>query len=127
MSRLRAGEWLAGAGGIALVATVWAGPVVLAVLLCCAAVPALALPVAQAVRRSPALPVALAVLASTAGFVAVILALVRVLDEPGAGTWIGLAGALAALAGGWLSMRAEHVPGQGAPHVPRRPAPPPAA
>jgi hypothetical protein len=127
MRRLRPGEWLAGAGGIALVATVWAGPIVLAVLLCCAAVPALALPVAQATRRSPALPIALGVLTTTAGFVAVVLALVRVLDEPGAGTWIGLGGALAALAGGWLSMRAEHVPGEVAPHVPRRPAPPPAA
>lgn len=127
MRRLRPGEWLAGAGGIALVATVWAGPIVLAVLLCCAAVPALALPVAQSTRRSPALPVALAVLTTTVGFVAVVLALVRLLDEPAAGTWIGLAGAVATLAGGWLSMRAEHVPGELPPHVPRRPAPPPAA
>jgi uncharacterized membrane protein len=127
MRRLRAGEWLAGAGGVAVIATVWAGPAVLAVLLAVLALPAVALPVTQATRRSPAVPVALGVLAGTAGIVAALLALVRLLDRPGAGAWIGLAGAVAALAGGWLSMRAEHIPGEVAPHVPRRPAPPPSA
>jgi uncharacterized membrane protein len=127
MRRLRAGEWLAGAGGVAVIATVWAGPAVLAVLLALLAIPALALPVTQATRRSPAVPVALGVLTTTAALVALVLALVRLLDRPGAGAWIGLAGAVAALAGGWLSMRAEHTPGAVAPHVPRRPAPPPSA
>jgi hypothetical protein len=119
MKRLRAGEWLAGAGGVVLIATLWSTPPVIAVLLCLAALPALGLPVAQVTCRSPALPVALAVLAGTAGIVAVPLAAI-------AGAWVALAGALGVLAGGWLSLRAEQVPGETAPSVPRRPAPPPA-
>jgi hypothetical protein len=119
MRRVRAGEWLAGAGGLALIAGAWAAPSVIAVLLCLIALLAIALPVAQATRRSPALPVALAVLTACAGIVAVALAAV-------AGAWLALAGALGVLAGGWLSLRAEQVPGETAPHVPRRPAPPPA-
>jgi hypothetical protein len=127
MRRLRPGEWLAGVGGVVVLATVWAGPVALAVLLCVPALLAVALPVAQVSRRSPALPMALGVLTSTTGIVAVPLALWRLLAQPSTGAWLGLAGALGVLAGGWLSMRAEHVPGEVAPHVPRRPAPPPAA
>jgi hypothetical protein len=127
MRRLRAGDWLAGAGGVAMIATVWAGPAVPAVLLALLALPGVALPVAQATRRSPALPIALGVLTTTVGVVALLLALVRLLVRPGGGAWIGLAGAVAMLAGAWLSMRAEHVPGEVAPHVPRRPAPPPSA
>jgi hypothetical protein len=125
MRRLRAGEVLAGLAGVVLVASGWSGPPVPAVLLCLAALPALALPVAQATARSPAVPVALGVLTSAAGIVAVPLALVRLLLRPGAGAWLGLAAALGVLAGGWLSMRAELVPGEVPPRVPRRPAPPP--
>jgi hypothetical protein len=119
MRRVRAGEWLAGAGGVVLLATLWSTPPVIAVLLCLIALLAIALPVAQATRRSPALPVALAVLTVCAGIVAVPLAAVS-------GAWLALAAALGVLAGGWLSLRAEQVPGETAPHVPRRPAPPPA-
>jgi hypothetical protein len=121
VTRLRAGEWVAGAGALLLIASLWAGPPVLAVLLLLLALPALALPVTQATRRSPAVPVLLAVLAVVTGAIALILALLRL---PGTATWLGVAGALGALAGGWLSMRTERVPGAGAPHVPRRPAPP---
>jgi hypothetical protein len=119
MRRVRAGEWLAGAGGVVLLVALWSAPPVIAVLLCVAALLAIAMPVAQATCRSPALPVALAVLTTCAGIVAVPLAAV-------AGTWLGVAGALGALAGGWSSMRAEGVPGETPPRVPRRPAPPPA-
>jgi hypothetical protein len=118
--RLRAGEWVAGAGGVVLVATLWSAPPIIAVLLCIAALLAIALAVAQATCRSPALPVALGVVTATAGIVAVPLAAVG-------GGWLALAGALGVLAGGWLSLRAEGVPGEAAPHVPRRPAPPPSA
>lgn len=117
------GEWLAGAGGVVLIVSLYAGPPALAVLLFLLALPAVALPVAQATRRSPALPVALAVLSGAGGLIAVILALVRL---PGTAAWLGVAGALGVLAGGWLSLRTEAVPGEPAPHVPRRPAPPPA-
>jgi hypothetical protein len=119
MRRIRAGEWLAGVGGVALIVGAWSAPAVIAVLLCLVALLAIALPVAQATRRSPALPVALGVLTATVAIVAVALAAV-------VGAWLALAGALAVLAGGWLSLRAERVPGETAPHVPRRPAPPPA-
>lgn len=127
MRRLRAGEALAGVGGVALIASLWSAPPVLGVLLCLTALPAIALPVAQVTRRSPALPVALGVFTGAVGILAVALALVRLLDRPGAAAWIGLAGAVGVLAGGWLSLRAESLPGVQPPHVPRRPAPPPGA
>jgi hypothetical protein len=69
------------------------------------------------VRRSPALPVALGVLTSVVGVIAVVLAAF-------AAGWAAVVGAVGMLAGGWLSLRAEHVPGERPPHVPRRPAPP---
>jgi hypothetical protein len=127
MRRLRAGEALAGVAGVVLIATLWSAPPVLAVLLCLTALPAVALPVAQVTRRSPALPVALGVFTTAAGTLATALALVRLLDRPGAGAWVGLAASLGVLAGAWLSLRAESLPGAQPPHVPRRPAPPSAS
>jgi hypothetical protein len=127
MRRLRAGEIISGLAGLVLLASLWSGPPVLAVLLCLAALPALALPVAQAGARSPAPSVALGVLTTVAGIVAVPLAVVRLLERPSVGAWLGVVGAAGVLVGGWLSMRAERVPGAVPPHVPRRPAPPPSA
>ena len=112
MRRLRAGEWLAAAGGVALLVAlvVWDdGPgVVIAVLLAALAVLALLLAVLQATRTSPARPVGAGVLTAALGPIGILL----VLFSLGGGTaLLALAGAVAITAGGWLSIRAEHVPG----------------
>ena len=77
MRRLRDGEWIAGGGGAALLAALfldwygglsaWRAHAVLDVVLALLALVPLALVVAQATRRSPAVPVALSVLTPLAG------------------------------------------------------------
>lgn len=82
-------------------------------LLIAAACAALALVVSTIGERSPALPVSLAVWTVLLGFIAVIAAIVRVLERPDhatslcAGAWLALAGAVAILAGAWQSLRDE--------------------
>jgi uncharacterized membrane protein HdeD (DUF308 family) len=87
------------------------GPAV--VLLMAAACAALALVLSNLAERSPALPVSLAVWSVLLGLIAVIAAVVRVLERPDhatslcAGAWLALAGAVAILAGAWQSVRDE--------------------
>jgi hypothetical protein len=87
------------------------GPAV--VLLMAAACAALALVLSNLAERSPALPVSLAVWSVLLGLIAVIAAVVRVLERPDhatslcAGAWLALAGAVAILAGAWQSLRDE--------------------
>jgi len=129
--RLRAGEWLAAAGGVAMIVALalpWydVGPetatgfeafTVIDVLLVLLALLALALPFLQATRDSPALPVGAAVLTASFGILGVLLVLFRLIDDPFAGAelrggaWIGLAAAVAIEASGWLSLDNEHVRG----------------
>jgi hypothetical protein len=163
MRRLRDGEWIAGAGGVALLAsmflhwygaaleipdriigpdgfavelggaeaTAWEAFGVLDVVLLLLALVPLALVVAQATRRSPAIPVALSVLTSLAGMLAALLILYRIVDQPGsnelvtvqAGAWAGLLAALVIAGGGWRSMRVEPIPGAPVPPVAGLPAP----
>jgi hypothetical protein len=127
LRRLRAGEWLAGAGGAGLIValllpwfdgeTGYEALTVIDVLLTLLALPALALPVLQATRDSPALPVATAVVIAAAGIVGVLLVLFRVIDDPWAradrelGIWIALIAAVAIEASGWLSLDDEYVEG----------------
>ncbi len=93
--------------------SVWAtfGPTVVLLMLACLI--ALLLVGATIFERSTALPVAAAVWSTLLGFVAVIAAVVRLLERPDessslqAGALIALAGAIAILAGGWQSMRDE--------------------
>ena len=141
MRRLRDGEWLAGGGGLALLAslwldwyggmTAWQALAVIDVLLALLALVPLALVVAQATRRSPAVPVALSVLTPLAGALAAALIAFRLIDLPdGAvavhgGAWLALAAALVVVVGGWRSMRVERVPGVSLPPVEALPAPPP--
>jgi hypothetical protein len=108
LRRLRAGEWLAAAGGVALVAFLlldWDGSLVIAVLLAGLAALALALAVLQATQTSPAKPVGAGVLTVTFGIIGVLLALV---DMPGLGA---LLSTVAITLGGWLSLATEHVRG----------------
>ncbi len=127
LARVRAGELVALAG-VALIAvslaTPWyetplgnldawetfGGAVALLLAAACAA---FALALSALAARSPALPVALAVWSTLLGFIAVIAAVVRVLERPHhasglcAGAWLALAGAVAILAGSWQAMRDE--------------------
>jgi hypothetical protein len=127
--RLRAGEWLAAAGGVALVVSLgsdWYGTrsavstfTVIDVLLALLAALALSLAVLQAAQDSPAKPVGAGVLTVTFGLVGVLLVLFRIIDEPGPdatsgiswGAFLGLGSTVAITVGGWLSIAKEHVRG----------------
>ena len=116
--RVRPGEWLAGAAAVLLIAAPFFD-VVLTIL----ALPGLALLVAQAVRRSPALPTALSILTVLTGAAATIVAIVRLLASPGTAAWLVLGGALGLLSGGWWSLATETVRGMPSAEVEARPAP----
>lgn len=127
LRRLRLGELLALAGAICMIVSLlepwyenaagklsaWDtfGPAL--VLLIAAAAAALGLVVSTITERSTALPVAAAVWSTLFGIVAVIAAIVRVLERPEhssslcAGAWLALAGAILMLVGSWQSMRDE--------------------
>ena len=148
MRRLRAGEWLAGVGAVALLATLfgdWVGPrgetgwsslgwLVLVVALA-AVVCAAWLVIATVVRRPVAQVVAGAVLTATTGSLAfVALALRTLIFQPGPndlvvvryGAWLGLLAALALTVGGWLAIKDERTDApESAYTLPEpRPAPP---
>ena len=107
LRRLRAGEWLAGAGGVALIVSLflpWDPPTVIAVLLIAIALLALALAVLQATQDTPAKPLGAGVLGVLFGFVGVVLAAIF-------GGWVALAAAVAVTVGAWRSIAAEYVRG----------------
>jgi peptidoglycan/LPS O-acetylase OafA/YrhL len=127
MKRVRLGELLAVAGAACVIVSLlepwyqnaagrldaWDtfGPAV--VLLLAAAGVALGLFASTVTERSPALPVAVAVWTVLFGLLAVVAAVIRVLERPDhatslcAGAWVALAGAVAILAGAWQSLRDE--------------------
>ena len=132
VERLRAGEWLAAAGGVVLLiwlCLAWYGLLgadvsgfealsVIDLLLVLLAVLAIALGVLQATQDSPAMPVGAAVLTATFGKLGFLLVLFRIIFEPESsaleveiGAWIALAATVAITAGGWLSLMNEHVRG----------------
>jgi hypothetical protein len=149
MARLRDGEWIAGAGGLALLAamflhwygtdlrivvveaTAWQAFGVLDIVLALLALVPLALVFFQATRRSPSIPVAFSVLTAIAGGLAALLILYRIVNQPGpnevvdvqAGAWLGLLAALVIAGGGWRSMRIEPVPGTPLPPIEDLPEP----
>jgi hypothetical protein len=113
LKRLRAGEWLATAGGVALIASLFMKwddglSMVVGVLLGALAALAISLGVLQATRTSPAQPVAAGVLCIVFGFLGVLLVL---LNLPGPGAFLGLGSTVAISVGGWLSVAAEYVRG----------------
>jgi len=134
LRRLRAGEWLALAGGVLLIASLfmtWYDDLsgfealsVIDILLVLIAAVAFALAILQATQTSPSLPVAFGVLSVTIGAIGVLLVLFRLIDAPGdvggpaAGVWLGLVAAVAITVGGWRSLANEHVP-----HLPPGPEP----
>jgi hypothetical protein len=148
MRRLRLGEWLAAAGGVALILSLalatWYRPrrlpgltgfesfTVVDLYLVVVAAAGIALALSQAMQRGPALPVGVGVLTVVLALVGLLLLSYKLVDQPGpnefmevaAGAWIGLAATAVVLAGAWLSLRDEHVPGERPPEdVEVRPAP----
>jgi len=123
--RLRAGELLALVGGGCVIVSLFLrnyenasgkltgldtfGPALALMLIAAAA--ALALAAATVTERSAAIPIAAAVWTSVLGVVAVVAALIRVLERPQhatmvcSGSWLALGGAVAILVGASLSMR----------------------
>jgi hypothetical protein len=129
--RLRAGEWLAAAGGSALIVSLllpwYEGPTetltgyqaltVVDVLLTLIALLALSLAVLQATQDTPAKPVAADVLSVVFGAIGVLLVVFRLVDSPSdglavrGGAWLGLVAAIAITVGAWRSLAAEYVRG----------------
>jgi len=125
---VRSGELLAFAGAVCAIVSLFVaayeGPAAgtldgwdtfgpAAALLLAAAGAALWLFLATLTERGTALPVAAAVWCLPLGLIAVVAALVRLLERPDhatrvcAGPWLALAGALAILIGSWQSIRDE--------------------
>ena len=121
---MRRAEPIAGLGGMAvIVGVLLAGVGVTGVLLIILGLLALAVPITTLATSGPAKSIGTAVLASAFGWIGVILALIRVLENADTGNWIALAGTLMAWVGSWLSMRDDSTPGAVAPDIQRRPAP----
>ena len=130
MRRLRAGEWLAAAGGILLIVSLlrpwyegtepltgFEAMTVIDILLALLALLALALPVLQATQDAPNKPVGTAVLIVVLGALGVLLVLFRLIDSPAdglevrPGAWIALAATVLITVAGWRSLAAEYVRG----------------
>jgi hypothetical protein len=129
--RDRAGDVVAGAAGVLLlvslflgwyavesrddVLSAWTAFGFVDVLLALVALLGIALALSQVVGRGPALPVALGVITTTLGLAATLLALYRILNQPGPndligvrpGAWLGLAACLGVFLGAWLSLSDE--------------------
>jgi hypothetical protein len=127
MRRLRDGEWIAGAGAVALLAamflhwyaldlvsfgplgegvpeaTAWQAFGVLDVVLALLALVPLALVFTQATRPSPAIPVFLSVMTVLAGALAALLILYRIVNQPGPNDIVDVQ------AGAWLGLLAALV------------------
>ena len=139
IGRLRVPDLVAGAGGFALLAsmflhwyglalpggrarevTAWQAFSVLDVVLALLALVPFALVFTQATRDSAALPVLFSVLTTCAGAIAALLILYRIANQPGpndvveveAGAWLAFLAAVVVAAGGWASMRVEAMPGR---------------
>ena len=143
LKRLRLGEPLALVGAVGVIVSLFLpwyesatgnlsawdtfGPAL--VLLILAAIAALGLGAVTVTERSTALPVAAAVWSTLLGMLAVIAAVIRVIERPDhatslcAGAWLALAGACAILAGSWQSMRDERTTTYTPVQSPPRPPP----
>ena len=113
-----------GAGGSG-----WEVLSVIDILLALLALLAIAVPLATLLTDGPAKSIGTAVLASAFGWLAIVLVLFRLIDEPQAGleldygAYVALVGSILAWVGSWLSMRDESTPGTRPLDVPRLPAP----
>jgi hypothetical protein len=143
LRRLRSGELIALAGATCLIVslvlpwydnggklTAWDTFGVAVALLILAAAGALTLVAATVTERTAAIPVAAGVWSTLFGIVAVVAAIVRLLERPDhatelcSGAWLALAGALLVLIGSWQSMRDERTGSYPPDATPPREAPP---
>jgi len=130
LRRLRAGEWLAVAGGVLLIValllpwyegteprTGFEALTVIDVLLLLLALLALGLPVLQATQDAPDKPVGAAVLTVVFGALGTLLVVFRLIDAPAdglevrPGAWIALLATATVTAAAWRSLAAEYVRG----------------
>jgi hypothetical protein len=130
LRRLRAGEWIAAACGVGLLASLWlpwysgeeAGAPALSawaafgaldVILALISAAAVALLIVTATQDVPAVPLALSVFVTFAGLLGVLLVLIRVLSLPDGAEgrdwalWLALAFTLGIVAGSLIAMRDE--------------------
>ena len=125
LRRLRHGEWMAGTAGAVLLvslfldwygANAWDTFVATDVVLAISALMGIALALATATQRSPAVPQALSALIVPVALVAAVLVVIHTISLPdGAdgrdiGLWLGLAGAVGVLVGAWRSMGDQSFP-----------------
>jgi peptidoglycan biosynthesis protein MviN/MurJ (putative lipid II flippase) len=137
LSRLRSGEWIAGAGALVLLVTMllpwygyagasgvaqitgWDVFIRLRWLILVTIIAGLALAVLQAACRAPAIPVSLSVIVTVLGALTSLWLIYRVLiSVPGSdglldqkpAAYVGLASALALTVGGFRSLRQEDRP-----------------
>jgi hypothetical protein len=146
LRRVRRWEWLTGLAGVVLLVSLflpwygaggvtvnaWDAFAVNDVILALAGLAAVALPVVAAAQRTSSLPQAMTNLLVWLALVAAVVAVVRLLDAPGAGgatreagAWLGAAAAVAIFAFNWRSMRDKSFPPVMRPplHVETIPAP----
>ena len=143
LRRLRAGEWVAAASGVALLvslflpwygpesATAWESLSAIDVLLAFVAATGVLLAIVTAAQRVAAIPIALSALVGLASIFGVLLVLFRMLDVPDGASgrewalWLGLAGAAGIGVGAMMAMREEvRVDGR-QPEIEAMPAPRP--
>lgn len=143
LRRLRAGEWVAAASGVALLvslflpwygpesATAWESLSAIDVLLAFVAATGVLLAIVTAAQRVAAIPIALSALVALASIVGVLLVLFRMLDVPDGASgrewalWLGLAGAAGIGVGAFMAMREEVRVDSRQPEIEAMPAPRP--
>ncbi len=155
--RLRAGEWIVGGAGVALLvalflpwygpgdATAWESFDVIDVILAALALGAIALVPMTASQRTPSTAIAYEALLCLAALVGLVILVVRTLNLPDwadsreLGLWIGLGAGAAVVVGCMVAMRDERlsspgrltdstgVPVSAPPEIETLPAPPPGA
>ena len=131
MRRVRAGELVAGAAGVVLLAamflnwysvnsrddslTAWEAFSVVDVLLAIVALLGIALALSEVIGRGPSLPVALGVVTTTLALAGTLLLAYRIINQPGpndlisveAGAYLGLLAGVGVFLGAWLSLSDE--------------------
>jgi hypothetical protein len=143
LRRLRSGEWIAAASGVALLVslflpwydglTAWESLAAIDVLLAFVAASGVLLAIVTVAQGVPAVPVALSALVTFVGLFGLVLVLIRVIDVPDGATgrewalWLGLASTAGIVAGAMRAMGDERLSPEGShTDLTGRPAPPPA-
>jgi hypothetical protein len=130
LRRLRAGEWLAGVGGIALIVSLFLpwyegtepltgfeALTIIDILLTLLAILALSLPVLQATQDVQSKAVAAGILSVVFGALGTLIVVFRLIDAPAdalevrPGAWLAFASTVLITVSGWISIAAEYVRG----------------